>query len=135
MCPNPSLSWVLQENLCDTFNFWKTFSKGVIFSVGKRLGASSEFIRSHVSVKFDGNNNVNGEYALDREGVLDTNQDFYWLNVYVEGLGYAYYNSVNNAMKVHIPSFVTEITVNDVAPAQIGPLLARAWLGWTIPQE
>ena len=79
-----------------------------------------------MSVKFDGNNNVNGEYALDREGVLDTNQDFYWLNVYVEGLGYAYYNSVNNAMKVHIPSFVTEITVNDVAPAQIGPLLARA---------
>ena len=53
-------------------------SEDVIFSVGERLGASSEFIRSHQFVKSDANNNVNGEYTLDHEDNLDTNQDFYW---------------------------------------------------------
>ena len=94
-------------------------SEDVIFSVGERLGASSEFIRSHQFIKSDGNNDVNGEYTLDHEDNLDTNQDFYWFNVYVEGLGYAYYNNVNNDMKVHIPSFVSEISINGVAPAQV----------------
>ena len=88
----------------------------VIFSVGEVLERSSEFVRTHHFIKSDENEaKFNGEYKLDHKDNLDTNKESYWFNVYVDGLGFAYYSNTNNDMKVKIESYISSISPSDVS--------------------
>ena len=88
----------------------------VIFSVGEVLDLSSEFVRTHHFIKSDENEaEFNGEYKLDHQDNLDTNKESYWFNVYVDGLGFAYYSNTNNDMKVKIESYISSISPSEVS--------------------